>query len=353
MDAAEHLAFDASLTYVGERQGFVFTTGWRGTGYYADGGAFGPHAVGAAALDASSGFPCVEGELDATPDNVGVEEAKIDSLVEGDSASDDALVQDLLRAYLRMHVQSHNIAHYTGDYSTKFAEQTGTLLGNLAAGVERYESGCGSVAPRANDAAAGDVGVSPVDSYVHKRATWNGVRSSDSWKDVVHRGYRLLIRLQTSANRTIIKKLTEINFQLRYGHECYLSHRTWTLFTRRPVTLAFFAYERRRRKRVGENYESLNDYVVPTGPGSKEDENSGNNKENGLDDRCLLRAHAGAADEDGEDAGEDDGAVRQADNDKCENKRQDDGEEPEGVSARPTMRMARMRSRQPMAVLSA
>ena len=68
---------------------------------------------------------------------------------------------------------------------------------------------------------------------------------------------------------------------------------------------------------------------------------------------AFLRAHAGAADEDGEDAGEDDGAVRQADNGKCENKQQDDGEEPEGVSARPTMRMARMRSRQPMAVLSA
>ena len=176
MDAAEHLAFDASFTYVGERQGFVFTTGWRGTGYYADGGAFGPHAVGAAALDASSGFPCVEGELDATPDNVGVEEAKIDSLVEGDSAADDALVQDFLRAYLRMHVQSHNIAHYICDYSTKFAEQTGTLLQALAGGVERYESGCGSVAAQTDEAPAGEAGGLPVDSYIHKRKTWNGVR---------------------------------------------------------------------------------------------------------------------------------------------------------------------------------
>ena len=162
-----------------------------------------------------------------------------------------------------MHVQSHNIAPYTGDYSTKFAEQTGTLLKALAAGVERYECGCGSVAPQASESAAGEVGGSPMDSYVHKRVAWHGVRNSEAWKDVVYRGYRLLIRLQTSANRTIIKKLTEMNFQLRYGHECYLSHRTWTLFTKRPVTLAWYARERRKRKLRGENYENLDDSVVP------------------------------------------------------------------------------------------
>ena len=109
-----------------------------------------------------------------------------------------------MRAFLRMHVQSHNIAHYTGDHSTKFAEQTSTPIKARAAGVERYECGCGSIAPQASEAAAGEVGGSPVDSYVHKRVAWNGVRKSESWKDVVHRRYRLLIRLQTSANRAIV-----------------------------------------------------------------------------------------------------------------------------------------------------
>ena len=55
-----------------------------------------------------------------------------------------------------MHVQSHNVAHYTGDYSTKFADTTGTLLGNHVAGIERYEHGVGSVAPPASQAVIGD-----------------------------------------------------------------------------------------------------------------------------------------------------------------------------------------------------
>ena len=101
-----------------------------------------------------------------------------------------------------------------------------------------------------------------------------------------------------------------MNFQLRYGHECYLSHRTWTLFTKRPVTLAWYAHERRKRKLRGENYENLDDYVVPLNACSNDDEDSGKNNEDGADDQCNLRAYVGDANEDGEDAGEDDAPGR-------------------------------------------
>ena len=136
-------------------------------------------------------------------------------------------------------------------------------------------------------------------------------------------GVRVADSTANLCNRTIITKLTEMNFQLRYGHECYLSRRTWALFTKRPFYLAYLAQERRNRKRQGRDYEDLSDYVVFSSGTSKDDEEAVGN---GADDRCALRASVGETNEDGENDAENDGAGREADKQDGDNETQDDGE---------------------------
>ena len=52
---------------------------------------------------------------------------------------------------------------------------------------------------------------------------------------------RTVIKLTTSSHRALLKKLPEMTFQMMYGHDCYRSHETWTVFCKGIVALAFQA----------------------------------------------------------------------------------------------------------------
>ena len=65
--------------------------------------------------------------------------------------------------------------------------------------------------------------------------------TSSRWAQVLDSARRTLIRLTTSANRALLKKLPEMAFQLQFGHDCYCSRATWTIFCKGIVALAFQA----------------------------------------------------------------------------------------------------------------
>ena len=224
------------------------------------------------------------------------EEEKVDAVLEAVMESCEvAAVREWLRAFFRMHVQSHNVAHYTGDYSTKFADSLGRLLPALACGVTNLEQ-----CVRSNFAPATGASVDAAgDSYVHKRLSFKS--KPKTWKETTERGRLLLIKLQTSANRTIVKKLTEMHFQLLHGHECYPSHNTWTLYTKRPVSMAWKVLERRRRKRRGEDYYNLDDYLPPSGRGGDDEgADDGNAQNGGVEEQGMLRSFVDNAEEGGQ-----------------------------------------------------
>ena len=99
--------------------------------------------------------------------------------------------------------------HYSGDYATKRNPTVGGTLPQWAVGVERlnqeFERGGGA---------------------------------DDVEEREVEMGRKMLIRLETSGNRATLKKLPEMMFQFMYGHECYCSHATWTVFCKSLVRAA-------------------------------------------------------------------------------------------------------------------
>ena len=60
---------------------------------------------------------------------------------------------------------------------------------------------------------------------------------------------RTVIKLTTSSHRALLKKLPEMMFQMQYGHECYMSHDTWTLYCKGIVALAFRASNAVQKKK--------------------------------------------------------------------------------------------------------
>ena len=71
------------------------------------------------------------------------------------------------------------------------------------------------------------------DGRVVNLRSYNPLVLPEVEEDEVEVGRKLLIRLETSANRATLKKLPEIVFQMLYGHECYMSHGTWTVFCKK------------------------------------------------------------------------------------------------------------------------
>ena len=67
------------------------------------------------------------------------------------------------------------------------------------------------------------------------------------WGEVLYSARRTVIKLTTSSHRALLKKLPEMMFQMQYGHECYMSHDTWTLFCKGIVALAYQASDAVRR----------------------------------------------------------------------------------------------------------
>jgi hypothetical protein len=175
----------------------------------------------------------------------------------------------LLAAFERLFRDAEDASHYTGDYMTKWSERVGATLPFLQGGVDNLEpvgGGGDHERPDCGDAAAAgdpEVGGAPetgeaaaVDSYAHKRFSGGSARRL-SRGQLVERGRKMMIRLETSANRSTIKKLPEMLFQLLFGHECFRSHETWTLYCGYPIYLGSRAQERLRRKLRNENPDDL------------------------------------------------------------------------------------------------
>ena len=189
-----------------------------------------------------------DGAMDATHPESAQPEA---SVANGHSSSDL-----LYRAFTRALVNAINRSFYNSGYSTKYAANMSSLCQSIAHGLDGMEAIGRCVPVKENTDAAAEV-----DSYKHKR--FETKRTRKDLAEMVDYARRLLIRMQTSANRTMVKKLTEMAFTMLFNHECYYSHETWTLYGKRPVALAYRAMERRRRRLSGEPSDDLTNYKLP------------------------------------------------------------------------------------------
>ncbi len=185
------------------------------------------------------------------------------------SSADLSPAQALLAAFERLFRDAEDGSHYTGDYMTKWSERVSSVLPFLQQGVETLppvsSDGArkrkdGESDPAACDAASGGAAVGSdaalVDSYAQKKFKGRaGARPSHS--ELLDRGRRLLIRLETSSNRATMKKLPEMLFQMMFAHECFMSHETWTLYCGYPIYVATRAQERLRRKLRGEDPDDV------------------------------------------------------------------------------------------------
>ena len=140
-------------------------------------------------------------------------------LLEGQSQQDVA--KSVFAAFRKMFQDSANQAHYQADYSTKAGPSVGAELPEQAVGIERLRES---------------------EKEGREQAQSEG-RLVEFLADA---GRRTLIRLQTAANRTSLKKLPEMVFQMIFQHECYMSHQTWTIFCRALVWLGHRASRRRQ-----------------------------------------------------------------------------------------------------------
>ena len=125
-------------------------------------------------------------------------------------------------AFKRAYRVMSNIAHYQTDYSTKANPMVGQELAEQFVGVERL---------RKEEERDGFRGPG------HGRLSVSELQES---------GRRTLIRLQTAANRAALKKLPEMVFQMLFQHECYQSHKPWTIFCKGLMWHAFGAGQLRQ-----------------------------------------------------------------------------------------------------------
>ena len=129
-----------------------------------------------------------------------------------------------------------NMAHYQTDYTTKAGPVAGEfgVLSAQSSGLAflRLQQKAEREAEEAErEAADGDVEAPGAPAPVRRTV----------WGEVLHSARRTVIKLSTSSHRALLKKLPEMMFQMQYGHECYMSHDTWTLYCKGIVALAFRA----------------------------------------------------------------------------------------------------------------
>ena len=157
----------------------------------------------------------------------------------------DPVARSLTRALASMFRDAADAAHYSFDYATKGGPIVGDLLHEEAVGVERR---------RAEDA--------------------DLLKREGKTLPLPERARLTEIRLSTSANRAMLKKLPEMAFQMLYDHECYQSHETWTIFCKGAVALAFKA---KHAIRVGKrSWEDVDDDDVEVdAPGDADEEEEG------------------------------------------------------------------------------
>ena len=168
--------------------------------------------------------------------------------------ADDAA--SLRRAFVlaieRLFRDAHDQAMYIKDYSTKSNPIVGDILGEQAVGVERFQ-----LERRARKAKRKGTGHDEGDESVDE--------------ELLEVGRRLLVRLETSSNRATLKKLPEMMFQMLYGHECYMSHSTWTVFCKKLVWLGFKAQRRQQLLFTGEDPECEDELFEPEFPAHDEE----------------------------------------------------------------------------------
>ena len=110
-------------------------------------------------------------------------------------------------SFKRVFQDMNNIAHYQTDYSTKANPGFGSELPEQCVGVERLRK-----------EEERDFGLNAES------------RAALCLAQLYESGRKTMIRLQTAANRAALKKLPEMCSQMLLGHECYASHRHWTIF---------------------------------------------------------------------------------------------------------------------------
>ena len=151
----------------------------------------------------------------------------------------------LLWSVSRLFRDAVDSGHYSGDYATKHNPTVSGMLPHWAVGVDRLAQ---------------------------------EMQAETGWEDAAERevemGRRMLIRLETSGNRAILKKLPEMMFQFLYGRECYMSHSTWTVFCKSLVRQACEASARVQKRWKGE--ELVDEAAVePEWEGGEGDEAEG------------------------------------------------------------------------------
>ena len=201
--------------------------------------------------------PRVQGDCELEAEDEGwdrVEEIHERFLDPASEASSKELPQGALRAALveaclRMFRDATNQSHYQGDYATKANPSMGGELPEQAIGIERLRED-----EEENRKVAEKGGRDTMDAFVRESCR------------------RTLIRLETSANRTTLKKASEMASQLVFGHECYKSHETWTVFCKSLVWVAYRASRRMQELRRGSlrgqvEREDYDDDLQPDWPG--------------------------------------------------------------------------------------
>ena len=154
---------------------------------------------------------------------------------------------ELLAAVEKMFKSAHDQSHYSTDYATKWHASVGELLPSIALGLDNLRA-----PPVVGSETDGNLVIN--DSYTKKKPApaakrWAALTSDEK----VEEGRKTLIRIATMSNRTILKKLPEMMFQLKYGHECYRSHQTWTMFCKYPIRMLYEGQEVARLQRLGES----------------------------------------------------------------------------------------------------
>ena len=129
---------------------------------------------------------------------------------------------------------------------TKWSERVGAVMPEISRGVESLRS----VQSFEQRDVAAEGGM--VDSYIFKRVQGKTAPQRATRSELVEAGRQTLIRLESSANRALLKKLPEMLFQMLFDHECYQSHVPWTVFCKYPISLAYRAQEWKRRCLSGE-----------------------------------------------------------------------------------------------------
>ena len=188
----------------------------------------------------------VDGGCPATEPAEPVLEEEPDHVIDDEWGLDAAFVENLVSAIELLFQDAADSARYTTYYITKDNPIVTDVLPEQALGIERL---------RLQDAEASTI--ASASGFAVQR------------DPAIERGRRTVIRLQTSSNRETLKKLPEMCLQRFFGHECYSSHESWTLFCKVLVRLAYTASKDRQSQARGVEFTEGDD-VEPEFLGEEE-----------------------------------------------------------------------------------